>query len=330
VTEKERLAPRIANLRARARALSALRRFFDQRGFLEVEAPLLVPSPGLELHLDAFRVDGAGFLITSPEYQLKRLCAGGLDKIFAVAKCFRRGEAGGEHNPEFTMVEWYRAPGSWRAVADDVEALCAELAIALVGAPRIERGGRTIELAPPWRALSVREAMERFARVRLDGDEPAAVLAERGRAAGWPVSAQLEAWDDVFFAIFLAAVEPELAAGPPTTLYDWPAPLAALARLAPSDPRVAERFECYAGGLELANGFGELVDPEAQRARCEREQVERRARGLPVYPLDEKFLAALGAMPPSGGVALGFDRVAMLLTGAAAIRDVLPFSVDEL
>jgi lysyl-tRNA synthetase class 2 len=329
VTERQRLEPRVEHLRARARALASLRAFFDGRGFLEIEAPLLVPSPGLELHLDAFAV-GERFLITSPEYQMKRLCAAGLERIYTVCKCFRRGEAGGEHNPEFTMVEWYRAPGTWREVADDVEALAAELAIALRGSPRVDRGGRSLDLTPPWRSLSVREAFARFARVALDGGEPAEELAARGRAAGWPIGSQLTAWDDVFFAIFLAAVEPALAAGPPVTLYDWPAPLAALARLREDDPRIAERFECYAGGLELANGFGELTDPDAQRARFVAEQEERRARGRQIYPIDEKLLAALPAIGPAGGVALGFDRLAMLLTGVSAIRDVLPFAADEL
>ncbi len=329
MTERERLAPRAANLRKRAVALQALRRFFDERGFLEVETPLLVPSPGLELHLDAFPV-GDRYLITSPEYQLKRMLAAGFDRIYSLARCFRRGEAGAQHNPEFTLVEWYRAPGDWREIARDVEELCH----AVVAAVRGDGGpaayqGRALPLAPPWRWLTVGEAMRAWAGVEAFGDEPAAELARRGRAAGWPISPALDAWDDVFFSIFLAAVEPRLAEAP-TILHDWPAPLSALARLAP-DRRTAERFEAYAGGLELANGFGELIDAVEQRARFQHDLAERRRRGLPEYPVDERFLAALAeGLPPCAGVALGVDRLVMLACDAPSLREVVAFATDEL
>jgi lysyl-tRNA synthetase class 2 len=331
VTEKERLAPRIANLRRRAVAMRALREWFATRGFLEVETPLMVPSPGLELHLDAFAVEKR-YLITSPEYQLKRLLAAGIGSVYSVCKCFRRGEAGAHHNPEFTMVEWYRSPGTWWQIARDVQELIAHVVGAVRGSSgSIQFRDRTIDLSPPWRELSVADAMKKWAKVECAGDEPAATLAARGRAAGWPVPETLTAWDDVFFSIFLHAVEPELEKGPPTILHSWPKPLAALARLDGNDPRVAERFEAYVGGLELANGFGELLDPVEQRARFAHELSERRTRGLPEYPVDERFLDALSeGIPPSGGVALGVDRLIMLACDAASLREVVTFTTDEL
>ncbi|MSP60860.1 MAG: EF-P lysine aminoacylase GenX [Myxococcales bacterium] len=334
--ERERLGPgRALNLRRRATAMAGLRRFFDQRGFLEVETPLLVPSPGLELHLDAFPVpdaSGQRYLITSPEYQMKRLLAArgeGMERIFQVCKCFRRGEAGAHHNPEFTMVEWYRSPGAWEEVARDVEALCCEVVKAVRGkGGPIEYQGRTLDLTPPWQWLSVAEAMERFAGVTVRGDEPAEVLAERGRAAGFAIPPTRTAWDDVFFSIFLDAVDPQLARGGPTILHSWPAPLSALARL--DGEGFAERFEAYAGGLELANGYGELTDAAEQRRRCEAERAERLRRELPAYPLDERFLAALAeGIPPSGGVALGIDRLMMLACDAASLREVVSFTSAE-
>ena len=317
-SERERIAGRLANLQARARLLGELRRFFDERGFVEIEAPILVPSPGLELHLDAFAVKDAArthYLITSPEYQMKRLLAGGMDKIYSLGKVFRRAELGPHHTPEFTMLEWYRANAGWEAIADDVEALIGACARAL---------GREARL---FERVTVAEAFGRWAGVRVEGDESVGELREKLERAGHRLPSGRAAWDDLFFQVFLDAIEPKLGW---TILYDWPRPLAALAREKPGDPRVVERFEAYADGLELCNGFGELIDPVEQRRRCERDLEERRVRGLPAYPLDEKFLAALGQMAPSGGVALGVDRLAMLLLGAKDIRDVLAFKADEL
>lgn len=315
-------------MRARARLNQIIRRFFDERGFVEIEAPIMVPSPGLELHLDAYEVAGGHrgqprFLITSPEYQLKRLVAGGLARIYSLGKVFRRGEEGPHHNPEFTMLEWYRAGEGWEAVAADVEALVSTAADEL--AP-----SAGISLRPPWTRLSVTEVMRLHAGVQVDGDEDADTLRQRVRAAGHRAPADGD-WSDAFFTVFLDAVEPKLAASQaPVVLYDWPRPLAALAREKPGDPRVVERFEAYLSGLELCNGFGELIDPVEQRRRLQADLAERARRGLPLYPIDERFLAAVGHMPASGGVALGVDRLAMLLLGKSHIRDVLPFSAAEL
>jgi elongation factor P--(R)-beta-lysine ligase len=321
VTERERIAGK--KLRERAILNRTIRAFFDARDFLEIEAPILVPSPGLELHLDAFAVEQR-YLITSPEYQMKRLLAGGLERIYSLGKVFRRKEAGAQHNPEFTMLEWYRAHASWSDIADDTEALVWQCARSVDAV----RAGRCA-LEPPWPRLSVGEACDRWGRVRIYGDEDAATLKERVRAAGWRVPADGD-WSDIFFGFFLDAVEPHLGQDEPTLIYDWPRPLCALARHKPSDPRVVERFEVYAAGLELCNAFGELTDAVEQRRRLESDLAERRRRGLPEYPIDEKFIAALADMPDASGIALGVDRLAMLLFGAAEIREVVAFADDEL
>jgi elongation factor P--(R)-beta-lysine ligase len=250
--------------------------------------------------------------------------AGGLERIYSLGKVFRRKEAGAHHNPEFTMLEWYRANASWTEVADDTEALVWQCARSL-DAVRVGR----CALEPPWPRLPVGDACERWGRVRIYGDEEVATLRARIAAAGWRVAADGD-WNDVFFGFFLDAVEPHLGQDEPTLVYDWPAPLCALARHKPGDPRVVERFEVYAAGLELCNAFGELTDAAEQRRRLQRDLAERRRRALPEYPIDEKFLEALAAMPPSAGIALGVDRLAMLLLGASQIRDVLPFADDEL
>ncbi|HTL37112.1 MAG TPA: EF-P lysine aminoacylase EpmA [Kofleriaceae bacterium] len=316
---------RLDHLQARARALATLREVFAARGFLEVETPLLVPSPGLEIHLEAVRV-GAGYLITSPEYQMKRLLAAGFERIYQVCKCFRANEHGAQHSSEFTMVEWYRAFAGIDAIIEDTEQL-----VHAVCGDHARVGDRRIDVRPPWQRMTVRAAMERFAGVRVDGAETAAELVAEVRRARIEV-ADGTAWDDAFFAAFLARVEPAIAAlDHALVLEDWPAPLAALARRKDGDPKTALRFEAYIGGIELANAFDELTDSVEQRARFGDDQRIRAERGKPVYPLDEKLLAALAeGLPPSAGIALGFDRLVMLATGAPSIDQVLTFSTDEL
>jgi lysyl-tRNA synthetase class 2 len=342
----QRGARRLQNLRARAAMLGELRRFFAARDFLEIEAPLRVPSPGLELHLDAFSAGDGFYLITSPEYQMKRLLCAGLSRIYSLGKVFRRGEAGPHHNPEFTLLEWYRAYEGWDAVATDVEELCARLAEAATGSMRVRYQGVSLDLTPPWPRLTVAEAMWQYAGVRMRGDESGEELARCLSEAGHQVPAKGAAghrFEDLFFPVFLDHVEPHLgrpevaealAGDPPArpvVLYDWPRPLCALARSKPGAPEVVERFEAYAAGLELCNGFGELCDPAEQRRRFAQELAERRRLGLPEYPVDERFLRALDeGMPPAGGVALGVDRLAMLLLDAGEIAEVLPFTVAEL
>jgi lysyl-tRNA synthetase class 2 len=287
------------NLRARAEALAHVRSFFTSRAFLEVDTPLIVPSPGLDLHLDAVEA-GGGYLVTSPEYQMKRLVAGGVPRLFQVSHVFRQGEVGERHNPEFTMLEWYRAFAGVDDVMRDTEELVADVSGAL--------DSRT-PFTPPFARLSVREAFARFASVSerdffsMANDDP-----------------------DAFFRTLVERVEPALASSGPTFLVDYPISQASLARAKPDDARVCERFELYVGGIELCNGFGELTDPTEQRRRFAKDQAARKAVGKPVYPVDERFVAALEeGMPPSAGNALGLDRLIALCLGEPEIARVMPF-----
>jgi lysyl-tRNA synthetase class 2 len=303
----------LKRLADRARIVRAVRAFFESRGFVEVETPAIVPSPGMDLHLDAYAVDG-GFLITSPEYQMKRLLAGGYDRIFQVCRCFRRGERGAQHNPEFTMVEWYRGNSGVESVISDTEQL-----VAAVSGGRFRIGERTIDAGPPFLRLGVCEAFDRFAGVKEDD-----VLA-------WAAGDE-----DRYFRTWVERVEPRIAElDRAVFVVDYPASQASLARKKPSDPRFCERFELYVAGVELCNGFGELTDAKEQRARFEHDQAARRARGLPVYPIDEKFVAALEpkngepGLAPCAGNALGVDRLVALACGTTDIREVLAFSAGE-
>ncbi|HET6437809.1 MAG TPA: EF-P lysine aminoacylase EpmA [Anaeromyxobacter sp.] len=323
------------NARARARLNAVARAALSEMGYEEVESPCLVPAPGMEPHLDAFRApyhDQGGerplFLHTSPEYAMKRLLADGLERIFQLARVFRNGELSATHNPEFTLLEMYRAGADYRGIMADAERVLESCARSLcpAGEPRATRGGRVLDLRAPFEVLTMEQAFRQHAGIELGGCAgDGGRLWAAARAAGLDAGPGGEGFEDVFFRIMLQAVEPRLGQGRPTWLIDWPAPLAALARLRSDDPRWAERFELYAGGLELANGFSELTDAAEQRARLVEEQALRARLSRSVYPLDERFLEAVGRMPPSGGIAIGVDRVLMLLTGAAAIDEVLLF-----
>ncbi len=300
-------------LRERARVCAEVRRFFDTRDFVEVETPIMVPSPGLDLHLDAFAVEAGErgaprWLITSPEYQMKRLLADGWQRIYQMTPCFRRGEAGARHNPEFTMLEWYRANASADDVLQDTEQLVAAVT---GGAVRLD--GRTIDVRPPLERIAVCDAFARF--------------------AGWSHDEVLDAAahdEERYFRALVEQVEPGLdRIDRGVFLVDYPLSQASLARRKPADPRFAERFELYVAGVELCNGFGELVDPVEQRERFSHDQEKRRAKDLPVYPIDERFLDALARVPPSGGNALGLDRLAALACGTTEIASVMAFTADE-
>ncbi|HET9552625.1 MAG TPA: EF-P lysine aminoacylase EpmA [Anaeromyxobacteraceae bacterium] len=329
--------PRREMARARARLAAETRRALGALGYEEVETPSLVPAPGMEPHLSPFLApfvpEGGGaprplWLITSPEYAMKRLLAEGFERVFQLSRVFRNGEVSSTHNPEFTMLEFYRAGTDYRGIMEDLERLVEAAArdLAPAGAPQVARGGRTIALTAPFERLTVEEAFRRHAGVELApclGD--GAALRAAARAAGHDAGPGGEPFDDTFFRLMLDLVEPHLGRTRPTYLVDWPASMAALSRVKASDPRWAERFELYAGGLELANGFTELNDAAEQRARLLEEQALRRRLGRPVLPLDEPFLEAVGRMPDAGGVAVGFDRLLMLLAGAATIDEVLLF-----
>lgn len=319
----------------RARLYSAIRDYFASEGFDEVETPCLVPAPGMEPHIRAFEVPfvpetpqgraATLYLHTSPEYAMKRLLAQGFERIFQVCKTFRNGEIAEHHNPEFTMLEFYRAAADYHAIMADVEEVMVRGAQALSGADYLEVEGRRVSLARPFERLTVRDAL--LTRTGLDIREldTAEKLRPAAEAKGFRFGAGPRSFDDVFFQIFLTSVEPTLGLERPTFLIEYPASMASLARLKPSDPSVAERVELYAGGIELANGFSELIDAAEQRQRLLEEQELRRTLGMPVYPLDEKFLDAVGRMPPSSGIAVGVDRLLMLLMGARRIEEVLLF-----
>ncbi len=327
---------RRANARARARLSAAVRRLLGEGGYEEVETPSLVPAPGMEPHIQAFEApfvpEGGGaavplFLHSSPEYAMKRLLAEGFDRIFQLSRVFRNGEVSATHNPEFTLLELYRTGTDYRGVMADVERVLEGCARALLGGgTRAVRGARAVDLRAPFETLTVQEAFLRYARVDLAAcDGRAERLVEAARSAGHDPGPGGESFDDVFFRVMLNAVEPRLGAERPTWLVDWPASMAALSKVKRDDPRWAERFELYAGGLELANGFTELNDAVEQRARLVEEQALRGRLGRRVYPLDEAFLAAVGRMPDAGGVAIGLDRLLMLLVGAKSIEEVLLF-----
>lgn len=300
-------------LAARAAAVRAVRDFFHSERFLEVDTPVVVPSPGLDLHLSALTVGGGdapAYLGTSPEYQMKRLLAGGVPRCFQITHCFRGGERGDRHEPEFAMLEWYRTFASVDDVIDDTERLVRTIAQELSGATALDVAGTRVDLLAPFDRLAVADAFALHAGTT--SDEALALAASD---------------EERFFRLLVERVEPALARAPrPVFLVDWPAPMASLARLSPRDPRVAERFELYVAGVELCNGFGELVDPVEQRQRFERDRAERSRRGLPAYPIDERFLAALEeGIPPSAGNALGLDRLVATCLGAPRIGDVMPF-----
>jgi elongation factor P--(R)-beta-lysine ligase len=322
---------RLEALARRAAVLRAARRYFDERDFTEVDVPVRVPAPGLEVHLDAVPAADGEWLITSPEYQMKRLLAAGLDRIYALCRCSRGGEVGPHHQPEFTMLEWYRGWAGLDDVLRDTEELVAGVALAVADTTRLSYRGRPLDLEPPWPRRPVADAMEEWAGVAVRGDEEPGALAERMRAAGIDLGSAVE-WDDVFYAAFVSRVEPRMAGlERPLVLDEWPVALAALARPVEGRPEVALRFEAYAGGLELCNAFGELTCAAEQRRRFEADRARRARDGKPVHPIDEKLMAALAeGLPPSAGNALGVDRLVMLVTGATEIRDVVWFTADEL
>jgi lysyl-tRNA synthetase class 2 len=326
-------------LRRRMRLQTVVRDVLGAMGYDEVETPILVRTPGMEPAIQAFRTDfvpdlgGLGprplWLHTSPEFAMKRLLADGWDRLFQLTRVFRNGEVSPTHNPEFTMLEFYRADIDCHTLMDDVEALVRASAKAMGAGTTIPVRDQPVDIAEPFERLTVQAAMLRetgLDPLTLDTSE---ALRSAARARGFHVPESAQSWDDVFFSVFVGAVEPKLGLGRPTFLHEYPARLAALARLKPSDARVAERFELYAGGLELANGFSELIDAGEQRRRFEEEQRERQEAGREVYPLDEPFLKAVAHMPPAAGVAVGFDRLAMWLLGADAIDDLLLFPACE-
>lgn len=330
----DRFAAKRPLLRQRSRILAAIRAWFAGEGFVEVETPALVASPGIEPYLNAFATEirgarggrGTLYLHTSPEYAMKKLLVAGEPRIYQLARCYRNQERGSTHHPEFTMLEWYRAGAGYRDIMRDCEGLLR----AAAGDQGVYRWkGIACDPRLPWTYISVAEAFQRHAGIDLLATAPdphkpdAAKLAAEARRIG-VMPRDGDAWDDLFFRVFLERIEPKLGHPAPTILYDYPVSMAALSRVKSDDPRLAERFELYAAGLELANAFGELTDAAEQQKRFLADQQKRRAMTGSAYPIDEDFLAALEhGMPPAAGIALGVDRLVMLATGAEDIEQVL-------
>lgn len=317
-------------LQKRAAVLAAIRAFFAKRGFLECDTPALVAAPGMEPYLTPFETtlfDERGtktpaYLVTSPEYSLKKLLASGFERIYDLARVYRNGEEWGKtHNPEFLMLEWYRAYASYQEIMDDVEELVRFVAKETVGDVRVPFHGATIDLSV-WERITVSEAFRQYAGMDPDVLRDRDALFNAVRAKGYQPD-EKERYEDLFFRVFLNEIEPCLGQRKPTIVYDYPAPLSALAKLKEDDPAFAERFEVYIGGLELSNGYTELNDPVEQRGRLVEERALRKKLKKPQPPIDEDLIAALEVgMPPAGGTALGIDRLVMLMTDASDIDQV--------
>lgn len=295
------------NLELRAKIIRAVRRFFYEQDYLEIETPCRVPVIAPEAHIDA-EMSGSWFLHSSPELCMKRLLAAGYTRIFQICKCFRVGERGRKHLPEFTLLEWYAAGRDYFDMMAECENLLRFVARALRSENKLIYQGCHVDLTPPWERLTVAAAFDLFASRSLE-----TALS-----------------DDRFDEIIAFEIEPRLGNAKPVFLYDYPAQKGALARLKPGNPHVAQRFELYVCGLELCNAFSELVEPDEQRRRFEIDGQVRAASGKTAYPMPEKFLQALGDMPPAAGNALGLDRLVMLFADAAQIDDVVAFTPEEL
>lgn len=287
----------------RAQIIQSIRSFFIDRGYLEVETPHRIPANAPEPHIDAI-ASGTCALHTSPELAMKRMLAAGYEQLFQICRVWREGERGQFHLPEFTLLEWYRGGIDYNALMNE----CMELLFVLLPEGKLDREGRTIDLTMPWQKLTITEAFTQYASMDLNQ-----ALAS-----------------DCFEEILTGEVEPHLGKEKPTFLTEYPSSLAALARSKRGEPQVAERFELYIDGLELANAFSELTDAEEQRRRFEKDEELRRTAGKTPYPLPEKFLAELENMPEAAGIALGLDRLIMLITEAEKIDDVVAFGPDDL
>ena len=297
----------LRGLHLRAAVIRAVRAFFEEAGYLEVDTPLRLPSLAPEPHIAA-QESGPWFLQTSPELCMKRLLARGYPKIFQLCHCFRKEERGKKHLPEFAMLEWYRAECDCHDLMAETEELIRSVAKMVGMGESLFYRGQRIDLTAPWERLTVAAAFARYA----------------------PMSAEEALRQGTFDEVLVERIEPHLGQGRPTFLYEYPAALGSLARLKPGDSTVAERFELYMAGIEVANGFSELTDPAEQRRRFVADQAAIRAQGRDPGPMPEKFLDELTAMPEAAGIALGLDRLVMLIADAATIDQVVAFPPEHL
>jgi lysyl-tRNA synthetase class 2 len=301
------LARRKRALQQRAQILQAIRNFFVVQGYLEVETPHRIPAPAPESHIDAVP-SGTWFLHTSPELCMKRMLAAGYEKIFQICRVWRDRERGSQHIPEFTLLEWYRVNCDYKSLMEECETLIQSVSACIDLGREVLFHNQEIDLTAPWQRISVEEAFDQYAQNSM--------------------SEALER--DLFDEIMVKEIEPNLGIGRPTFLYDYPVERGSLARLKKDDPSVAERFELYMGGLELANGFSELIDAAEQRRRFQKENEVRRSLAKPIYAVPENFLGELTDMPPSAGIAMGVDRLVMVFLDAPLIDEVVAFTPEEL
>ncbi len=312
--------------------IRAIRRFFDERGFMEVETSILQVCPTMELHTHGFKTQLKGvdlkpigdlYLHASPEFEMKKLLVAGLPKIYQICKTFRNAEETVLHSHEFTMIEWYRTDTDYDAMMDDCQELLQSCAQSL-NITHYKHKDNICDPFRPWQRISVADAFKTYANIDLgecldDTELFQIAIQEQGIR-----TAQDDCWDDLFFRVMAEKIEPYLGMDVPCILYDYPASMASLSRKKPSDPRYAERFELFVCGVELANAFSELTDAKEQRARFEHEMDAKQKMYGHRYPIDEDFLAALEhGMARASGIALGIDRLAMLSCGADDIKDVL-------
>ena len=340
----------------REQVLHAIRDFFLKEGFHEVETPLLVEHPGTEPYLEVFetallKADGrrqSAYLLTSPEYAMKKLIVAGMHNIFQICKSFRNGEGeSGRHNPEFTILEWYRSPGDYTHIMKDCEGLLQHIAgyvLRWKQAREEKMGegkgdtpspltlsyhGKTYDLTSPWERISVAEAFEKYVGVSADVLLDEEKLKVAAQAKGYQVD-DSTTWEQVYNQLLLNEIEPNLGQSGPTILYDYPASQAALSKPKSADPRFAERFEFFLGGLELGNAFSELTDGDEQERRFAQELAERHKLGKTKYELDHDYIEALRlGLPPTGGIAVGVDRLVMLFADTTDLRDVTFFPVGD-
>lgn len=323
----------------REKVLDGIRKFFKGRGFLEVETPQLVNLPGMEPYLDVFKTGFVSrgeeakdmFMITSPEYAMKKLLVGGEEKVFQICKSYRNKETDSElHNPEFTLLEWYRAYASYLDIMEDTEKLVEYLTVELNGSKTLNYKGGRIDVATPWERKKVKDLFKEYAGIDYNVFEDPEKFRNVVAKKGYKVSGE-DQYDDLFFKIFMNEIEPELGSKKPVIVYDYPVSMAALSKKCEDAPDYAERFEVYIAGVELCNAFTELNDPVEQKKRLEEERAQRIKMGKEVYEVDGSFIDALAlGMPPSGGNALGVDRLAMLLTDTPDIKDIIYFPFGDL
>lgn len=328
----EQFSQKKQNLAVRGRIIKAVRAYFDGMRFDEVETPILQVSPVMDTHIHAFKTELKGvdlkvkstpYLHTSPEFAMKKLMVAGVERLYQICHVFRNAEGSSRHAPEFTMIEWYRAPGDYNHIMDDCVGLLQNCAKAAdIKTYRYKE--HECDPFKEWERLTVCEAFERYAGIKLeDYLEDREGLRGAVNALGLH-TADDDGWDDLFFRIMDDKIEPFLGMGQPTILYDYPVSMASLSRKKPDDPRFAERFELYVCGIELANAFSELVDAEEQHKRFVTEMDYKQKLYGERYPIDEDFIEALRhGLPESGGIALGIDRLVMLATGAENIEEVL-------